>query len=115
MVEYRGKDISEKRAKGLLRLLKTGLYSPKLSEEESKEYSVWKEHYQMMKAGGRRKIRCPINERGYLIWQLQNYFNIGLMCKSIDKVHEEMRQPTGYDLYKKMHTPFTPASEFYNI
>ena len=51
-VEYRGEKISEKRAKGLLVLLKTGLYFPQLSEEESEEYSVWKTHYEKRDSGG---------------------------------------------------------------
>jgi hypothetical protein len=83
-IEYRGGKISPTKAKGLLVLLKTGVYNPKLSEEESGEYSVWKEHYENMNKGGRRNISFPINKRGYLIWQLQNYFNLGEIIKSAE-------------------------------
>ena len=109
-IEYRGEKISPTKAKGLLVLLKTGVYNPKLSEEESGEYSVWKEHYENMNKGGRRNISFPINKRGYLIWQLQNYFNLGEIIKSAERVYQEMQQPNGNDWNRFMRTEFTPAS-----
>jgi len=109
-IDYRGEKISLNKAKGLLALLKIGVYNPKLNKEEDKEYSVWKEHYESMKEHG-RNIRFPINEKGYLIWQLENYFNLGAIIKSAVEVYEEMRQPTGKYWSRFLHTEFTPASD----